>query len=296
MGCLNLPRNIIGTDAFVPFLPTVEPSRMYDDSEILKILEASIQAGFEAVDFSFHPPLVTAIRTLRASYGKSLVVLANPSWGCGVEIEGREAIHSRDRLYSAIMERKMHMVDRICQSPLAPERRHCWTGSHSLQCSLTQREISSICLNKERFTKRLFEMAPLADAFMIGADYADLLVLLGRFEILNEMFEYASAILPVICISHFTEEVLPALGVLPIIGHFIPFGKYTAFFSHDRVLQVASTQRILGVFNILRGAGPNDSIKDLIAFAKTAFPEASLLFGIGETWHAKQIQDAMMRA
>jgi hypothetical protein len=292
-----LPRLIVGTDAFVPFIP---PGRRPDEctyDRTLDVLQACWDAGIRAIDFSLHEELRHAVKTMRDRHGKDLVVLGNPSWRCGVRLGDVELMDIRPRVLRTLFDRDPDLPRRLEAAPLSHVRRTWWTHIDATTRALTGSDIASLRLDRGYFEQRLRLAVDLSDVILLGADYADYLTLLGRGDILADMFAIASQHAPVATISHFTEHVLSQLDTLPTIGHFVPYGRHTAFFDHERVRAMAQAVRkpILGAFALLQGPRPVHSLDDLLAFTLSSFPDAALLVGVSDPSHPHLLVEACTR-
>jgi len=284
---VDLPRIIVGTDAFVPYLPPLPKPVTEGLPHIVRTLEACYTAGFRAMDFSPHEDLMRAVRIVREKYGHSVTLLGNLSWECGVKLNGAELQGMRNSVLATIYQRWPSLAVRLDASPMDETRRRWWRADADSR-ALDEAEILSIQVDEEFFRNRVMTMAEVADALLLGADYADWLVLLGRTDVLLRMFEIASAVKPVFSISHFTETTLMTLDQLPVQGHFLPYGKHTAFFAHETVKECAAQcdHRIAGTFGLLRDRRAVECAEMLIRFNLEAFPGSSVILGVSEPWQA----------
>ncbi len=295
-----ISRLIVGTDAFIPYIPPFKGMPHCDYSYILKTLEACYDAGFRAFEFSLYPELVKAIRTMKERYSDDIFIIGNPNWKCGVHLGGIDLLEMemRKRVLSTVYKGDATLTEQIRNAPMSEDRRKWWCDINASIPSLTNEEIRSIGLNRERFLSKIRVTAEIADVIVLGADYADLLPLLGRTDILQEMFEIAASWRPVWSISHFTERVLAILDRMPVHGHLVPYGKYTAYFSHAaaRKAVASSTHPIIGTFALLRERHTGDSFADLIRFNLESFPGTSLILGVSEPWQAEELVLATAQA
>ena len=298
MGTIEIPEIIAGTDAFLPNIPPAASGVGYDFKAVLRVLEACYDAGFRGMDFSLRPDVVAAVRQMKSTYKDGVFLLGNPSWKCGVELHNRDLLSFRSSILKTIYQRHSTLEERIREAPLPACRRSRWNDVFPDTRTLTESEIQAISLNVGRFVARLNAAASVADAILLGADYADWLPLLGRIDLLEQMFEIAAAIKPVFSISHLVEIVLPTLDKMPVEGHFIPYGKHTALFSHEGVRTAASASRvgIAGTFSVLRERLPDEDVEELIEFAVRSFPSSALLLGVAYDREAKELVKATTTA
>jgi hypothetical protein len=215
-----------------------------------------------------------------------------------VHLEGVELVTIRGRIVATLSQRHPEVSVGIRSAPLPTARKKWWLDFDSDVAPLTDHEISLIALDERKFLGRLELVAELGTAAILGADYADWLVLLGRFDVLMRMYTLAAKRLPVFSISHFTESVLPTLDMAPVSGHFVPFGKYSVFFHHEAVADTARRceKPVAAVFSLLRGKRPVDRVASMLALPATSFPEAKLMVGVESESDVEALSSLARRA
>jgi len=287
---------ILGMDAFIPYIPPYKDARHCTYSVISRLVKRCISMGFRRFDFSLYEPLMAVLRDAKRDYGDELVLVGNPSWRCGVQIGDTELFDLRDRVLATLHQLCPKLADALKSAPIPAVRSEWWSVVDTTAKPLQPFEIDSIKLDRKRIRTHLAAAAELATSLILGADYADWLVLLGRADILAEMYGIASEYLPVYSIAHFSEWVLPTLDACSVSGHFIPFGRNTVFFEHHRVAQAAKNCKkpIVATFSLLRGCRTGDQVCDLLAFPLAWFPTAQCLVGVATERDAESLAEVQL--
>ena len=217
----KLPKFIMGSDAFVDFCPRDPvPFYMLSENYAYSVFSAAYDYGVRGFDFSWRKQVISAISKLRMKKN-DICCFANINWRCGLMLNGIDIIDFKERFLKTICERYFSEKENNYIASLPEEIRKAWFNYNLKTNDISNKEITRIYLDRNKYKNRLKAITPIAEYCLVGTDIVDWIVVLNRLDLLEEMIELIVSykLLP-IAITHWPSITLPILSKYPFYSYF----------------------------------------------------------------------------
>lgn len=271
LGEQEYPRFILGGDKFLDYWGLQSKADLATVGGVLAVMQRAYALGVRGFDVSLSDHVINAAAQLRLKH-PDVVVIGNPNWQCGIKLGDVGIETLRDRFRKTLLV-KLSPKQREEVKQIPPMQHQRWFGAADDATALTDNDVSAIYLDKERYFSNLSKLRGVADYILVGADYADWLIPLGRTDILAQMADIVrrQGLRP-LSLSHFASITLPALDDMGFEGHWIYLNQGEQLLSSAGVLRVlqetirpvtafrtlgggALTGDVAGAFRYLRNSG-----------------------------------------
>ncbi len=288
----RLTASILGGDPFNQFRFLYRQEllwKLFDEEYCLSVMRAAYQAGCKAFDLSFEVN-TRLMRRLIEETNDRLVGFGNPTWEQGVILNGRCLQYSRDRILKTMVERLLERrLAILVEEKLSSEAVLVFGYDRQAQ-ALTDEEIASIYLDRDRFSQRLSIFKDCQYIFMGGSD-ADWLVSLGRVDLLAEMAQVVrqEGYIPLV-LCQYATTVVPAVEAagIDVEGYAVPLNQDWSWFSRDECVEIVrSIHKPVIAFMPLASGGLRKDVRGALDWLYTTVGVESILYGTATAAHAQ---------
>ena len=278
---------ILGGDPFSNvFRATYDLNRFWkltDPDYCLSVMEQAYNGGCRCFEVSF-PEVQDIYLKLEKWTDDKITGIANPTYLQGVELYGKPLQFMRDRILSSISSGKglLSEVDKsLIREELSGSVPMVFGFDHDAP-SLSDREISDIFLNEDRFIKRLKEL-DACSAVVIGGTDADWLFSLGRQDIIIRMSEIVRSLgkTPYL-ICHYASVVIPAADEagLDVEGYFVPVNMEWAWTDREKaVAAIKESNRPVTAFMAFAHGDLRDNISQAAEWLRDECGVSGIMYG-----------------
>lgn len=289
----RLPASILGGDPFNQFRFLYRRDylwKLFDEEYCYSVMRACFDAGGRAFDLSFDVN-TRLFKRLLDETGEELIGLGNPSWEQGVIFNNRFLQYSRDRILKTLVERYFPRdialkveKDLSSQDPLV-------FGFDREAQILSDAEIASIHLDKEKFLKRL-SIFKDCQYMLIGGSDADWLVSLGRVDLIAEMAQIVrqEGYIPYV-LCQYASHILPIIenSDAGIAGYAVPLNKEWSWFDRDSCVEVVkSIAKPVIAFMPFASGSLRKNVRGALDWLFGEVGVESILYGTATADHARE--------
>lgn len=263
------PIAILGGDAFLDYWGPQRTPELSTMEGVYAIMEKAYLLGVRGYDVSLNDHVIEAVRKLKGKYA-DVTIYGNPNWRGGVML-GNATLHDlKTTLVRTIYSRRFTPEQRSEVNQMAEDRRRRWALSGESQQTLSETDVANITLDDAAFVSNLKKMEGTADYGLVGTDYADWLIPLGRSDVLHRMIELTrrQGLRP-LSISHWASITLPQLDVMDVEGHWIYLNKSEQLFSRESALAaIRDVQKPVTAFRVLGGGTLSADLSGALTFIR----------------------------
>ena len=232
------------------------------------MMQQAYKLGVKGYDISLNTHVIEAFKRLKELHS-DVVAIGNPNWRCGIKLGDTIIYELGARFKKTILTRFFtpEQVNEIHQLP--EERQKRWFLAEDADV-LSGDEIKGVYLDEATYRAKLESFVGVTNYILIGTDYADWLIPIGRKDILARMSELAReyGFVP-LSISHWASITLPALEEMDFEGHWIYLNKMEQLLSADKVHDaVKGARHPITAFRVLGGGALVSNMEDAFTYLK----------------------------
>jgi len=275
------PRVILGGDQFLDYWGPQKDARLGTQQGAFEIMRAAYEAGVRGFDLSMNDHVRLAFEQVQQETGCGAVGIANVNWKLG--------LHSGDSPLWNIRGRVVATVLRNCLGGEADRLRMENTGAWRewFECAdgsnpLSYEEIANWSLDEEDYRQRLRDYRGLATFCLVGSDYGDWCIALGRTDILNRMIVCAreEGFIP-ISVGHWTSLSLPVFEQLDFPGHWVMVCVDRQLLSVGQMIAaVTAARKPITAFQVLGHGRLSGRMAEAISFVRDTINPFSIVLGV----------------
>lgn len=231
------PRIILGGDKFLDCWGPQTNAGLATVGGVCAVMLRAYELGVRGFDVSLNPHVIGAFRLLKQSHPDT-VAIGNPNWECGIKLGDVSIDVLRDRFRKTLLNQVFTPEQMEGIKKMPEDRQKRWFLAAGDAEVLTADEIAGIHLDEPTYRSKLEMLRGVADYVLVGTDYADWLIPLGRSNILGRMSELVRqcGFVP-LSISHYTSITLPTLDTMDFEGHWVYLNRREQLLSSGSALQ-----------------------------------------------------------
>lgn len=280
INCKMYPRFILGNDwAFRHYQATQkEPHRDF----FIEMFKAAYGCGVLGVDVNINSTnLFEGFVGAKNKY-PDLIGIGDPNMGCGFHLRGVPLKQLRGRIISSIYHNYLPVRDKQIILGRDIKFLDSFFQFSSIDKPLSGNDIDEISIDRQLWEKRMKRLEGVCDFCLVGADYADWLILMGRGDLIKYQVQsiVEHKMIP-ISVSHWTSMTIPFFEQIPEIkGHWILANKESLFLSEREVYNcIAHTVKPLTGFRLFRKLYGYETIRKAIQWASNFLSVQSFVIG-----------------
>lgn len=279
---MDYPHKILGGDRFLDYWGPQSRKELSTVDGVLRIMRVSYELGIRGFDISLNAHVIEAFKLMKEKY-PDIVGIGNPNWKCGIKLDDVMLDDLSDRVRCTLTNIYSSEVRAEINNYSEKRKKRWFLPSNDVR-ALDADEIEQICLDESLYRSKLEMLSDVVDYILIGTDYADWLVPLGREDILARMSIIVRKyeLLP-LSVSHHASITLPVLDTMDFEGHWIYLNQVEQLLSESSVRNTLKRIRHpVTAFRVLGGGQlANDletsieyirsmGIQDIVVAAETA--------------------------
>lgn len=284
------PELILGADRFIDIFPKPRPSHLLTQEHVLGVMEAAYRAGCRGFDLNTASDnVLSAFDTIKAR-NRDAVGIGDPNWRCGFKLGDSHLMDLKGRVIRTVVERRLDVDSLGLVERLPAKNRSFFFGFPAEANALTDQEISQIWIDEHIWCERLERLRNSADFCLVGADYADWLVALGREDLLEWQVRSVSdrGMIPV-AVFHWASLTLPAIHRLRVGACWTLGNREVMYLSTDSAVSAIQASSLpVTCFRVLRGIRIPDQIPETVEWLVRHVGARSLVIGADDSSQAAE--------
>lgn len=277
------PRVILGSDRFLDIFLNPRPPWQFEEEYVFSMMKCAISYGIAGFDLStMSENVLRAFQRLKYLVGDDAIGIGNPNWRCGYKLGDQHLKDIKPRIIRTLVENCISVADLRKIERLADKTRDFWFGFDSATHPLSPSEVRAIHIEESEWISRLNRLADLADFCLIGADYADWMLLLGRQDLLRWQIATIRqhGMVPV-SVCHWTSLSLPKLDRMEVAAHWTLGNLEQMYLSTASAISaIRKRRKPVTCFRILRGIERPRGIASAIAWLRDVVGASSVVVGV----------------
>lgn len=274
------PRLIVGGDHFIDYWGPQGTPALNSKAGVEAVLSSAVNAGARGLDISMNDHVIEAFCATRDALNGELVGFANPNWKLRILMREVPLWNFREKVVATVVGQLG-----LSRPKIDGEQPGAW--AHWFTCGkgvvpLTSSDIASWTLDEADLKARLRQFNGIAKFCLVGSDFGDWCIALGRIDILEQHIDIVRGFgLDPVSITHWPSITLPVWDRLDVIAHWVMASADRALIDKEGLLQaIGGLQRPLTLFRIL-GAGRHTSeIQFAFKYARDVFLPDSIVVGV----------------
>lgn len=274
------PRVILGGDQFLDYWGPQRFKELSTVGGVHQVMAAAFEKGVRGYDLSMNAHVLEAFRQLKNETGGAAVGIANPNWKLNVMLGERHLWDVRWRVVATVLERLTEEAKSRVREQQPGAWKEWFMGAGDA-APLTAEEVSNWVFDEEDYARRLSDYKGLANFCLVGSDYADWCIALGRLDIIERQIQRArdEGFIPV-SVSHLTSLSLRTLDTLDCAGHWIMASLDRQLLSTESMLAAAaSCRKPLTAFQVLGHGRHAGRLREALAYARDTIRAQAVVIG-----------------
>lgn len=256
VGEKKYPKIILGGDKFLNYWGPQRNAELSTVGGVLAMMEKAYDLGVRGFDISIGQHVIDAFHQLQKIHHDAIGI-GNPNWRCGIKIGDKHIDDFRDRIGVMLVRRCYSTRQRENVRHMAVSRGARWylPGVNDRVAELTDEEISSIRLDEQLYRKNLEQLVEVADFVLVGTDYADWLIPMGKQSVLSRMVSIVKDYdRTPLSISHLASVTLPVLDQMGVAGHWVYVNKQHQLMDQEAAhWAITNARNPVTAFRVLAG-------------------------------------------
>lgn len=263
------PRIILGGDKFLDYWgPQARPELSTVDG-VFKVMDSAYQLGVKGFDISLNSHVINAYQRLKQLH-PDVIAIGNPNWRCDIKLGDNLVCDLAPRFRKTLLDRVFTPQQVEAVNQLSPKRRRRWFDADEDVRILSETEVADIHLDEPMYRAKLDQLAGVVDFALIGTDYADWLIPLGRIDVLSRMVKIVREYgFTPISVSHWASITLPVLDQMEFVGHWVYLNNQEQLLSSaEAEAAIRRAEQPITAFRVLAGGAAVNDVESAIEYLK----------------------------